>query len=282
MLSQHDLLQMTPIDRQIAGLSFEQGLYFAGDEGLRLSAQTGISSVTVRCTGTFFSFKNGYTVFSFDLSPDADRGIDNAFFSFDEGVLINATVFTTGSVDGHGGCYVRLFKIRGLPSTVTILDTLMTGYVDGILPLNFPPRVLESQNSGRGRMRSITGSDPAAGAEISEAVPTNALWKVHGLLATLVTDATVTNRSPHLQFTDGTTACWRGSSAGNQAASGNAVWNFGVGLNADQISTIAQPGQISPDIYLPEGFTVETITGNLQAGDNWGAPQLLVEEWIVD
>jgi hypothetical protein len=34
--------------------------------------------------------------------------------------------------------------------------------------------------------------------------------------------------------------------------------------------------------YLPlkAGWQIRTTTVNLQAGDNWGAPQLLVEEWL--
>jgi hypothetical protein len=39
---------------------------------------------------------------------------------------------------------------------------------------------------------------------------------------------------------------------------------------------------IPPDIILSDGDRIRTQTTGIVAGDDWGAPQILVEEWIED
>jgi len=73
------------------------------------------------------------------------------------------------------------------------------------------------------------------------------------------------------------------ASGANTAAASQTVtlgvgaYGYPVGTNNSFI-TVAIPGLV----FLMGGDRIRTSTGSLQAGDNYGAPQLLVEEWLED
>jgi hypothetical protein len=95
-----------------------------------------------------------------------------------------------------------------------------------------------------------------------------------------VTDATVSNRVIRLQVTDGTTVLSTLSPNSLQAASLTRVYS-----NARHTQSLDASGNnllINPliDSIIGAGYKIRTNTINLQAGDNYGTPQMLVEEWI--
>jgi hypothetical protein len=128
-----------------------------------------------------------------------------------------------------------------------------------------------------GTIKDFTGTDPAAGAEITETVPANAVWRWIGGLATLVTDATVADRRVHVTIDNGTSVYWEGVSTSVQAASLTNKYSIGAPVAAaiGNVHFIPLP----LDTYLVGGDRIITATDLLEAGDNWGAPQFRVEEW---
>ena len=135
---------------------------------------------------------------------------------------------------------------------------------------------------GRGVIRSIIGTNPAAGAEVSETVPTNARWRLRSLAASFVTSATAASRYPSLIFDDGATNFYVSDPPELQLASTTSTWQaFPGSARLVAVSGVRQWNAGVP-ICLQGGFRLRTATTNLQAGDNWGPPQLLVEEWIED
>ncbi len=126
----------------------------------------------------------------------------------------------------------------------------------------------------------LTGTDPAANVEISETVPAGKWWKLLGVVATLVTDAGVANRSVVFTLDDGTTEYWRSKAGGNQTASQTSVYQLAV----DQVDDISAPNvkqilNLQDLFVLGSGYRIKTITANRQATDNWGAPKLFVIEY---
>lgn len=144
--------------------------------------------------------------------------------------------------------------------------------------INYNPLWMRAINP----MRSITGTNPAAAAEISETVPVGSRWKFKGMRAVLTTSATVANRNVTLTIDDGTNTILSGGAVYNQAASAAFTYWFAPGLtNSVQTSVIAQvPIPPTDTLILPSGYRIRTLTGALQAGDDWGAPQYLVEEEV--
>jgi len=180
-----------------------------------------------------------------------------------------AWTFTQASI-GRGS--VAIF---GSPAQGSIWQ----GFVLNAASNGWPGTVPKEITDGPGVIRSITGSTPAAGAEISEVVPANRRWTLLALRAALTTSATVANRFPGFTLDDGTNVL------------------YGVRTNAAQTATLvdsyyAAPGSqfyndTQSSIIIPfptptqlkAGFRIRTATVGLQAGDQWGAPQYEVLEW---
>jgi len=176
----------------------------------------------------------------------------------------------------RGGCYVRV----SLQAEGVLIARLCQGYVTDSGSPSYPNGKNENSLEGPGQIRSITGTNPAAGAQISETVPTGALWKVRGIIATLVTSATTSNRRGQFHFTDGTNILFK-SSAIMQTASKTVTYGTASGMGFEDVTAtegfmLALPN----DVKLPAGFVITTNPHGFQANDNWGTPQLLVEEWI--
>lgn len=126
---------------------------------------------------------------------------------------------------------------------------------------------------------SKTGTNPAAGSEIAETL-TGDITKVIACRFTLVTSADVANRTVQFKIDDGTNVLWRKSSPVVQAASLTRIYNFLLDITDD--ATFDGDGEIKlalpPRLPLLSGCRLLTLTANLQAADNFSAPQLLLVE----
>ena len=130
-----------------------------------------------------------------------------------------------------------------------------------------------------GRIRSITGTDPAADTEILEAVSPRRRWRLLSLNFSLVTDANVADRYVYLYIKDPTNLLVALAPVNTQAADLTYTYYF-TNLPAAEIKIVTNIYRPLPPLTLPAGYTIGTITSSRQAGDNYSAPQLLVEEWI--
>lgn len=139
--------------------------------------------------------------------------------------------------------------------------------------------MISGQSPWRRVRRVVTGTDPAAGAEWTETVPAGVVWDLISVLATLVTDATVADRSPRLRIGDGASVFLDVPPVAVQAASITGRYLWGRGLTGTNIGAGQAAG--IPDLRLPAGSTIASLTGNLQAADNWGAPVLYVVETAI-
>ena len=176
----------------------------------------------------------------------------------------------------RGECFVRIsLRIEG-----QVVSLLAAGYVSSTNGLTYPGGRIESSTEGRGLIRVIQGTNPAAGVEISETVPTGVRWRLISVHAVLVNDATVSTRIISLVITSNAVDTARllagGALTANQT--GRHTWDSGGVITG--ASTPSLQGCIAIDLFLEAGVVITTSTINLQAGDNWGAPSFRVEEWI--
>lgn len=210
-----------------------------------------------------------------DHTTNADRSLaSSAHRITDVPVFLTARLGATGVQ--RGACYVKV----SLRVNQVVVALLFAGYVTDAGAPVFPGGKVESSIEGPGLIRSITGTDQAANTEISETVPTGARWKLLALLVSLVTDANVANRNVHLVISDGATRFLNRIQSASITASLTTEISWAIsGLTAG-ISDTALQLSLPHELKLGAGFVIATATGNLQATDNYGAPQLLVEEWI--
>jgi len=217
-----------------------------------------------------------YGTFDLPLTTTADRAINIATIR----IPALPVSLNLGTVDvvRKGQCYCKVgIRLAGMG-----IIHLISDYLDSGQNLSWPHSHLRSNVGEQGYLRSVAGTNPAAGNEVSETVPTNARWRLKSLIATLVTDATVVTRVVRIVIDDGTNMLWRGSAAFDQTASWDIYYVFAdhTFRGDDNQGQIHMP--LPRDLLLFQGWRVRTVTANLQAGDNWAAPQLLVEEWIEE
>lgn len=130
--------------------------------------------------------------------------------------------------------------------------------------------------------QTLVGTDPAAGAEVSQVVPAGQLWQLLAVSVQLVQGITDTPQ-PMLVIDDGTNVVWEmfGATAA-QAVSTTCRYNWapgapltgliGAGVNVHASAPM-------PSLMLPAGYRVRTSTIGLTATGNYGAPTLLYVQY---
>lgn len=210
-----------------------------------------------------------------DHSTSSDRSLSSEAFAITAPPrLLTVRAASTGVK--RGTCFVRIsLRVEGV-----IMATLFADYVTDTVAPAYPNGNITSSIEGCGLLRVITGTDPAAGSEISETVPTGALWRVLSLFASFTTDATVQTRAPYLVFDDGATVYLRSQSVTGVTASLASNISFIANGATGGSGTLVTHGYSPYAVRVLPDHRIRTITVNLQAGDNYGTPTFLIEEWI--
>ena len=179
----------------------------------------------------------------------------------------------------RGEIYVRISVVW----SNSVVQRLSAAYLTGGKTIAWPPGVFESSTEGQGLLRTILGTNPAAGAEVIETVPANARWRVKAVYLFFDTDATVIDRLINFSFDDAANIFLTIELLDTLGANelGNVYledWGFQEAAfsAADRIK-VPMPPQI-----LFQGWRFFTTTTNIQAGDNYGNPIFTVEEWIEE
>lgn len=257
-------------------------IYLGPDNALRLTTFNAAAGVRLTVAGQLLHDDGRIRNVSFDHVPNTDRTAASTTSQVGCGWLINAQVFAAAGTPRRGQCFARLQVTQGLTGALLSIATLLQGYAQDTTALAWPGSPVIASTEGPGCIRQITGTDPAVNTEISETVPTNARWRLLEFRASLLTDATVANRVVVILLDNGTTVFHAVDGNYNHTASLNAdyqLFDYGA-LGVQQNGRVYLP--MPSSVILLGGSRIRTSTANLQAGDNWGAPQLLVEEWIED
>lgn len=273
----------------VPALAPSGALYLTGEDFLRLNVLNGASGVTVTLAGRFLpaplpgeAWRPHPRPFAHTLIPATDRSVSTRMASLGDGWLLSCGVFASAGTPRRGQCFAIVDVVRGDNVNATPLCTLLQGYVADTTRRAWPGTLLESSVLGPGVLRTILGTGPGAGLEMTETVPNNARWRLLSIFATLVTDVNVASRDAALTFDDGINTLARFPAAQNVAASLTTryVWTSGGArtvIASDR--TIVTP---IPDVWLADAFRLKTVTTGIQVGDAWSAPRMFVEEVIED
>lgn len=263
-------------------LKGSSAFFLTGEESLRLRSYCSGSGVFLTLEGRILRPEGSIDPMSNPHATASDLSAVETIHPLGAGWLQHLSVRATSGDPRVGQCYVVVEIVRGQTGAMQTLGIILEGYVATNSGPAFPGTPLLLSADGPGFIRSIAVADPAAGAEWSQTVPTNARWRVLGVDAALVTDATVANREAVLTIDDGASIVAEIAAGTAQAASLTRRYSFarGVQRGGPAASTIINAP--IPDAILMGGYRIRSVTTNLQAGDNWGAPQLWVEQWIED
>jgi len=270
-----------PLETRLAlRLRGDRAVFLTGDDNLQLSSWNSLTGVGVTIAGRVLGLDGHSRPFVHTATPNTDRTIASIVRKLGEGWLTEFTVFVSAAAPILGQTFVRVQIVRGLEAATQVLATLGAGYITAVQPLAWPGCAVARSIEGPGALRSITGTNPAAGVDIAETVPTGAVWRLLSFFARFVADATVMSRQPVLSFDDGTSDYFRTDTPQNQTASQTNDWVAAPGMERLTLFVNSRSWGTPTDVRFRGGHRILITTGSIQAGDNWGAPQLWVEEWL--
>ena len=208
-------------------------------------------------------------------------GIDTGPLPLGECWLLSFTLQATTPLPAGAWIFGQIGLNRTQPPfTLPLMQGLLwQGFIPYNAAVGWPGTPTKDVSDGAGTIRSITGTAPGAGVDISEVCPSNRRWQLLMFRASLTSSATVANRLVNIILDDGTNMLYRLTANTNQPASQTNGYNVASGIpNAfdgavDIGTTLPQP------TIIKAGCRIKTSTTNLQAGDQWTAPQYLVIEW---
>jgi hypothetical protein len=257
-------------------------LYVTGEDALRCTVFNALAGVTVTITGRMLVFGQARpSPFTQTLIPATDRSASTVTFSLGDGWLLNAQVIVSVGTPAIGQTFARLSIVHGLTSVAAELFTLCADYITARMPLSYPGSSVQDSTEGQGALRSITGTTPAAGAEIAETVPTGARWELLAFFYQLVTAVAVANRTPNLILDDGANIFFRIAANAAQVASTTLQHSYFQGVNRAGLDVgVTNQLPIPSNNRLGAGFRLRTLTAAIQAADQFSLVQYLVREWI--
>jgi hypothetical protein len=252
-----------------------------GEDNLRVLSVNAAAGVVLTIQGRFIDNAGVIRASKWDHTPLTTRTARTSDYTLGVGAVLNLTVFASSGSPLIGQTYVVVQLVRGTGTAAIVLGTLLAGYVTAKQALAFPGSPIVNSIADGGVFRRITGSTPAAGAEIAEAVPTGARWMLISMVATLVTDATAINRTPNLFFNAGGLDYFGSGQSTPVAGSSSSPfwWSIGMALET-KVGLIGSVAGILGENRMLAGFTFLTRTSNIQPGDQWSAPSYLVQEWL--
>lgn len=207
-----------------------------------------------------------------------------------EGYLLSVSV-VGGNSTQRGNTFVRAFINRGNFSAISpnVVATLVADYVTQFAPVGWPGGRFVSPTEGPGAYESYAPANPAAGADFTVASGSPGRVRLVFLQATFTASAAVANRVISFQFlplppltrnysVQDTAAVVASQVVQYNIAPGSSnVRGAGAGTAANPIIvTLPMP---SPATAVPQA-QVKSVTGAIQAADQWSGIQVVTEEWF--
>lgn len=254
------------------------GIYTDGGEILLLTVQTRVAGFTIGVRLRVITPDGELHAILYPFVTAGTGAVEQAIFSLPPGWVTSALIIRDGGSAQQGECYARLILRRGRSGANQAL--LCQGYVSDDSYVHWPLVHSRSSVDGVGAIVRVTSADPAAGAEISQTVPAGQTWELLAMRFQLVNDATVAVRNVGILFDDGATAFLVSKSASAQTASQSHNYNVGAFGVSPVVVVNEHIIPVPRCIRLRPGYRIRTNTDNLQAGDNFGAAQLVVQVWM--
>ncbi len=261
-----------------------QPYWVTPDDLLITRVKNSQAGIIVQTSGRIWHADGSVNEFTFPYVPTSDRSVNNFSQQLEYGWLTNLFVTGGGAQFSVRGQTLVSIVIARPPVGSFVSKTLLAQ--DYLTSLNGPfwpyPRSVQGYE-GPGVFRSIVVGAPAAGSDWSTGAPGNSRWRIRGGVATLLTSAVAGVRQVGIIFTDPTIVrLFQIESASTQLASTTQLYDLVPGYAPTALISTHQPIGIPLDMQLQAGFTIQSTTVGLLAGDQWSNIQLSVEEWIAE
>ena len=263
------------------GIATQAAFYTTGADNLRLVSVCSIPGVTIVLSGRTMSADGTIGRFKHTHQPNNNRTSKVTDHPLAAGYVLNVTAVAVGADVPIGGCFVIVQIIGGLGGATEVLGTLIQGYVTTLQHRAWPGSMIESSIDGPGRLRTFTGTIPAASAEVTEIVPTGARWELLGMTLVLQPMTIGTSRRTMLYAESSGLSLFYAISAHTVDAPNELNQNFssGLGETPPQMGAFGS-NPLPVSIPLPPGAGIRTLTSGMMAGDQYTYVQVTVREWL--
>lgn len=256
-------------------------LYIYREETLEWNLWNAISGATYTLSGLQIGTDGALHELQFVRTPTSDRALNSYTFPMDEGFLLGLSVRVSSGTVTRGSAYTQVSLVRGSGTTLLPLHTLLADSLTTLSRLGWPGSPIRQSVEGPGTIRLIAGTQPAAGAEVSETVPSGARWRLIMFRALLATSATSADRYIGLRVVSGTFSYALREVDKAHPASVTLAHSFVAGQGSDAVvKTLTTYSVGIGEIILAAGTILATATQSLQSGDQYSNVQYMVEEWI--
>jgi len=201
-----------------------------------------------------------------------------------EGYLLSVAVGSANALT-IGETFVSAYIGRGSPggATPAPAQLLIADYLTSTIPAGWPSVFLRQGSANSGALSTAIGAVPLVGHEWIYTSPTHIRTRVHSITAALSASAAVANRLVRIVLNDSTpTTLGLFTAAVTQTAGTVFRYNFALGF--DHVSDGTGNKNVDapmPQIDLLPGSQLASQTDGLDAGDQWTAPVLVVEQWAI-
>jgi hypothetical protein len=199
--------------------------------------------------------------------------------NFAEGYLLSiAANCNTSTVRGRS--FARASLVRAPFLNAAPGQLLFGDYVTIVTPAGYPNGRALHTTEGPGWKHSVQQANPGAGADWTFTLGATQRMRIESLNAVLTASAAVANRQVQLIVDDGVNVVGFFPASVNIVASAVAnVTATSGSVNTPVITTdVSIP--IPQPLILEPGWRLRTSTVGIQAGDQWSAIWLNVEEWL--
>lgn len=256
-------------------------VYLTGEDVVQLVSWNSLAAVKLKARLRILTADGRIVVYPLEQTPATNRTQTSSSFTPVEGWIIAASVEASAGTPSRGQTFAALRIVRGAGAINEESATIAADYVTSQQRLAYPGSGVRSSLDGAGFFRLVTGTVPGAGADITEATPSGARWRLVGFRAALTTSAAVANRDVQLILDDGANEYWRQAANANQTASLTFTYaggNIGDRANGASVNDV-QFATPAGAVMMP-GWRFRTSTALIDVADQWAVPRYAVEEWI--
>lgn len=257
-----------------------QGIWIEYNDRLYVAAYSSVASLVVTFSGYFRKADGEIVEYAVTVNPTSDRAVTAGNQHFGAGFLLSCVATLASGNANRGQCYVRAQVQRSTGTPAIKLHNVLGGYLSDDYSPSFPYGKIEGPLEGPGYIRTYVGTNPAAGADVSETVPTGARWRLLSMYVVLVTSADIALRYAYFDFTHLTLLPWSVLSTQVQTAGLTQYYILSRGLDRAFQATVEYESLPLPEIWLTGGDTIGAFLVGGVAADDWLAPVIAAEEWI--
>jgi len=248
---------------------------------LFVKAWSSIASQTVLVSGLLQGKDGKIKPFEYSLVVAALRSLTQDVYDLEEGDLLSVRAYISGGDTKRGHCFVQVFLCAFGANFAAGKLQLISDYVYNSFSPSWPGGIQKDSIEGPGAFTVVSVANPSAGANLSYAVPQDALYKLFSVRFRLVTSATVADRLVQLAIDDATTNLFFVGAPSAQGGSTTFDYYFGV-VAANTYSAGVIPGLLNGPIMLPAGFKIKAVIDSIQVGDQISVARIYAEEWIQE